>query len=313
MLRAIFLEMIYRSEPDLAPGTAYVQPPDWLLDGTLAIVPGRGNDGLVDTLRTAVASQTVPTLEEFLRQRPALLDSPSRNLYRAEAAALVSALSDSAEDRKRLARYVADLPRSGNDPAADLRMHFPELGDSAEKSEKTWSLQLAGFLSRERFHLLGTDETERELKEILQVQLRGPDGAPIAYALEEFPAFVRNPAAKSALQIVTQKVMLLSARSNPLYLPVLREYEQIATLLFRGKTNKITERLARVREIREHIGRRMSSIGDYMNWFEATQSRGPSNQFREYLKAAEQASNRGHHRRDPISIYLDAFEAELEN
>ena len=41
LLRAILLEMIYRSEPDVAPGTAFVEPPDWLLDGVLAITPGR--------------------------------------------------------------------------------------------------------------------------------------------------------------------------------------------------------------------------------------------------------------------------------
>src|SRR5713226_7319067 len=41
LLRAILLEMIYRKEPDIAPDTVFVEPPDWLLDGVLALTPGR--------------------------------------------------------------------------------------------------------------------------------------------------------------------------------------------------------------------------------------------------------------------------------
>ena len=36
LLRAILLEMIYRKRPQLAAGTTFIEPPDWLIDGALA-------------------------------------------------------------------------------------------------------------------------------------------------------------------------------------------------------------------------------------------------------------------------------------
>jgi hypothetical protein len=50
-----------------------------------------------------------------------------------------------------------------------------------------------------------------------------------------------------------------------------------------------------------------------MNWYEATQSRSASGAFREYMKAAELSLERERRRHDPISVYLDALEAQLEN
>src|SRR6266581_8441841 len=41
LLRAVLLEMIYRKHTEIAPGSVYVEPPDWLLYGFLAAVPGR--------------------------------------------------------------------------------------------------------------------------------------------------------------------------------------------------------------------------------------------------------------------------------
>src|SRR5437773_7302550 len=86
LLPAILLEMIYRKQPNIAPGTVLVQPPDWLLDGVLALTPGRDRGSLVEALSTA--DKTLP-LEEFLGKRPELLDSAGRLLYRVYSFALV--------------------------------------------------------------------------------------------------------------------------------------------------------------------------------------------------------------------------------
>jgi hypothetical protein len=50
-----------------------------------------------------------------------------------------------------------------------------------------------------------------------------------------------------------------------------------------------------------------------MNWFEATQSRGSSGAFTDYLKAAALASEPEQRRRDPISVYLDVLETQFQN
>ncbi|HEV8184959.1 MAG TPA: hypothetical protein VGP40_03320, partial [Chthoniobacterales bacterium] len=111
--------------------------------------------------------------------------------------------------------------------------------------------------------------------------------------------------------MLQQRLLVASGRANPLYAPIIAEYQRIAALLMRRKTNKIPERLARVRGDREQITRLMTSIGDYMNWFEATQAQTVSGAFAEYMRAAETASNREPRRRDAISVYLDALQAQV--
>src|SRR5437016_8559831 len=80
LLRAILLEMIYRKESHIAAGSVFVEPPDWLLDGVLALAPGRDRGYLVEAL--TAANKSVP-LEAFLRQHPGILDSAGRVLYSA--------------------------------------------------------------------------------------------------------------------------------------------------------------------------------------------------------------------------------------
>src|SRR6266566_621358 len=107
LLRAILLEMIYRSKPDIAPGTVFVEPPDWLLDGVLARTPGRDRRPLVEALSL---SNNGMSLEEFLQpQMLSGLDSPARLRYRAYSLALVQLLVDGTDGHSRLARYIDRL------------------------------------------------------------------------------------------------------------------------------------------------------------------------------------------------------------
>ena len=313
LLRAIYLEIMYRQQPDTPAGTSYVEPPAWLLDGTLALAPDRDANSIADSLRTVRDANSIMPLEQFLQQRPELLDSPSRQLHRAYSAAFLTMLLESSDGRLRLTRFVANLPRATNDPLADLKEYFPVLVADSEKVASTWQRTVAQLASRERYQLLDSLETERHLAQLLRVQIAQPGKPAAVYALEEFPNFIRLSARKPALQLLRHNVLALSARANPLYQPVLAEYEQIATLLARGKTKRIEERLARVRGIREHIQREMSQIADYMNWFEATQSQMQSGAFAEYMKAAELALESRPRRRDPISVYLDSLEAQMQN
>src|SRR5438270_5183530 len=72
LLRAILLEMIYRKESHIAAGSIFVEPPDWLIDGVLALAPGSNRGQLVEALTTAGKTES---LEMFLHQRRGLLDS----------------------------------------------------------------------------------------------------------------------------------------------------------------------------------------------------------------------------------------------
>ena len=302
LLRAILLEMIYRKKSDIAPGVAFVEPPDWLLDGVLALTPGRDRGPLVEALSV---SQKTMSLEEFLRQRPELLDSAGRMLYRACSFALVQLLVDSSGGRARLARYIDRLSNASNDPVADLKAQFPLLAGNAEK---TWQSGLTQTSGTQNYRLLTFVESERQLDDLLRVKIPNTEKS---LDLSELARRRASPEEKAALNQLGRALLLFVSQANPILRPVAREYQQMAALLARGKRRGIAKRLTRLQTTREQLTARMSDVDDYMNWFEATQLPARSGVFADYLRAASQPQATGSRRRDPISVYLDTLEDQF--
>ena len=307
LLRAILLEMIYRSEPDVAPGTAFVEPPDWLLEGVLALTPGRDRGPLVEALLVSVKRMS---LEEFLQQRPALVDSPGRLLYRAYSLSLVQLLLGGIDGHLRLARYIHNLSRASNDPLADLKAQFPLLGEGVEK---TWQSAVARLGDAQSYQLLTFAESEQRLNELLRVKTSDAGKSPNQAQLGELAQRKPSAAEKMALNEVSQNLVLFTIRANPVMRPIVREYQQIAELLARGKRKRIIERLARLQITHTKLVARMNDVDDYMNWFEATQSNSRSGVFADYLKAAEDSQIPAPRRRDALSVYLDSLAEQFED
>ncbi len=114
LLRAILLEMIYRKQTNITPGAVIIEPPDWLIDGVLALSPGRDRGQLIE----AIVNTGKPlSLENFLRQHRDVLGSTGRTLYRAYSFALVQMLLDQKNGESRLAQYVGHLSDASNDSA----------------------------------------------------------------------------------------------------------------------------------------------------------------------------------------------------
>src|SRR5260370_17574291 len=124
LLRAILLEMIYRNETGVGRGDVYVEPPGWLVEGLLALTPNRDRASLINAL---AVSERITPLDEFLHQRPELLDPAGRFLFRAYSLALVQLLVESADGHGRLGRYIDNLSFASNDPLADLQAVSPQL------------------------------------------------------------------------------------------------------------------------------------------------------------------------------------------
>jgi hypothetical protein len=302
LLRAILLEMIYRNKPDIAPGVAFVEPPDWLLDGVFALTPGRDRAPLVEALSL---SQKTISLEEFLRQNPALLDSTGRTLYRARSLALVQFLVDGMERRARLARYIDNLSNASRDPVSDLKAQFSSLAGDAEK---IWQSTLAQAGRAQDLQLLTFVESDRRLDELLRVKIPNTEKSLDLSALAERKT---SAAEKAALNELGRTFLLFIGQANPVLRPIAREYQQIAALLARGKRRGIAKRLERLQSTRQQLAARMSDVDDYMNWFEATQLPDRSGVFADYLKAANQPQTTGPRRQDPISVYLDMLEDQF--
>src|SRR5256885_3742994 len=220
LLRAILLEIIYRKEPDIAPGTVFVEPPDWLLDGVLALAPGPDRGPLIEALSLSDKSMS---LEKFLRQRPELLDSAGRLLYRAYSLALVQFLIDGPDGRSRLTRYIGSLSHASNDPLADLKAQFPSLAGNAEK---TWQSTITRASGVQSYQLLTFPESERRIDELLHARI--PEtGKPV-----DLNALARQKASASekvALNQLNQSLLVLIGQANPVLRPIAREYQEIAT------------------------------------------------------------------------------------
>jgi hypothetical protein len=307
LLRAIVLEMIYRNQPNIAAGTPYVSPPDWLIEGALALTPGRDRAALMETLRLATK---VVVLEEFLQQRPALLDSPGRVLYRAYSLALVQLLLNSPDGRARLVRYIDNLSRASNDPLADLKASFAFLSDDPQRA---WQTYIADLCSSRSYQLLSFAETEKRLDETLGLAPSAGRDSAKPLRLEDLTQRKASPAEKLALKKLGEDLLLLAARSHPAMRPVVQEYYDISALLARGKRKRLAARLARLETTRSTLTARMNQIDDYMNWFEATQQTNTSGTFTDYLRSAEESTEPQPRRRDPISVYLDVLEQQLQN
>ena len=308
LLRAILLEMIYRNQPDIAAGTRYVQPPDWLLDGALALTPGRDRGPLVEAL--LLPDKIIP-LEELLRPgRISELDSPARLLYRAYSFALVQLLVDAPGGPEQLVRYIDNLSRSSTDPLADLKAQFATLDGSAEE---TWRSSVARLRATQSYQLLTFAETERRLGELLCVRISDPGHPTRMVQLDDLSQRKILPVEIAAIATLSQELLLLAARANPILRPIVQEYQRIASLLVKGKRKGLTAHLAQLQASRAKLTTRMSEIDDYMNWFEATQSKTKSGAFADYLKAVQGQNEARPRRRDALSVYLDAMEEQFQN
>jgi hypothetical protein len=309
LLNVILLEMIYRDQDGLVPGTTLVEPPDWLVEGALALTPGRDQGALLQALSTPGKGKS---LEEFLGQRFDVLDSAGRVLYQAYSVALVQLLLNERGGRARLVRYIANLSHASNDPLVDLKAWFPQL---REDSEKKWRSTAARLSEHQTYRLLTFIESERCLDQLLQIKISDASrnrGNQKAVNLSDLARRKAAPDEKAAVNQMSQAMLLLVGTGHPVLRPVVREYQQIAALLAHGKRRGIAKRLSHLEVTRKELVARMGEIDDYMNWFEATQMESQSGDFNDYLKAAHQSQVSAPRRRDPLSVYLDALEDQIE-
>lgn len=311
VLRATLLEIIYRKQPQIAPGTAYVNPPEWLLDGILAMAPGRDPKAFTDALEPVIRGNKLASFAEFFAEQPALLDSAGHALYRTYSFVLLRWIVDLDEGRSRLGQYIDNLHRASAGPLADLRAAFPELGHGG--MEEGWKSRVAQLSTTQSFQLLTFTQTERRLAELLALKLADPAAPPAKTAqLQDFVSRRISAKETRALKELSEALMLLNLRAHPVLRPMIAEYHQISALLAAGKKSGINDRLARVRTLQSKLAARMTRIDDYMNWFEATQARTASGAFASYLNAVEERGG-APRRHDALSVYLDSLEEQFQD
>lgn len=307
LLRAILLEMIYRNQANITAGALLVEAPDWLIDGVLALSPGRDRGPLIEAI---VNTERPLSLENFLRQPREVLGSTGRTLYRAYSFVFVQMLLDGKNGASRLAQYIDHLSDSSNDSLADLKGRFPSLAGGADG---VWQLALTQLKNLQTFRLLTFAESDGRFDDLLRIKISEPNKPVKTVRLDQLAQHKPSTSEKMALDQLKRDLLLFVPQANPVLRPIAREYQEVVTLLARGKRRGVAKRLARLEIIRQELASRMSEIDDYMNWFEATQMKSGSGNFSGYLKAVNQSELPVPRRGDPLSIYVDALEDQFEN
>ena len=196
-----------------------------------------------------------------------------------------------------------------NDLLANLKAHFPFLVADAEG---TWQLTLQRLRDFQTYQLLTFAESEQRLAELLSVKISQANKPAKVTTLDEFAKHKISAGEKMALSQLNRDLLVFVAQANPVLRPIAREYEQITALLARGKSRGVAKRLSHLDATRKQLVARMSDIDDYMNWFEATQMKNGSGNFADYLKTVDQSQSSPSKRHDPLSVYVDALEDQVE-
>lgn len=296
LARVILLEMMYRKTGRIVVGDAYVDPPEWLVEGLLTCAPNRNDWKEIEALN---ATEHLPSLSEFLQQRVQTLDPAARDLYRPYSYSLIKLLVEPHDGPARLGRYIDNLSNASNDPLADLRKVFPELRD------QVWHSEIGNLKLSTGEGLISFAQTDSRLDEVLRIRFPSADGRENSISLEELLQRRLTSQQRQALQKFSHRLLILATQANPLLRPIVEEYQQLADQLALGRHRGLTRRLAELNALHENLAKRMSEVDDYMNWFEAAKLETPSGLFE---PAAEVKTTK---RKDPISIYLDAMELEF--
>jgi hypothetical protein len=312
IIRAVLLEYAYHDQPAaVRGGETFSEPPWWLIDGALQIIQKSDRGVDPEVFKRIIDTNKLPPLAQFLTGKPeGFGGSTMRAIDQACALCFVQALIDQPGGKQNLARFLQHLPAGNPDPVAALTRDFPTLA-SEQSLQKWWTLNLARFSAVDRYEGLSPEETEGELEALLLFELPiGKTGEKKTFGVNDFDEYLKLPASRAALLGSGGGLIALSTRANALYRTVIADYEEIFTLLAKGKTHGLKDRLNRAERYREAVLKRTSDVADFMNWFEATKMDGHNATFDGYLKAANEL-NTPPKRDDPISKYLDNITGEL--
>lgn len=307
LVRALLLEISYRDQPQLIrAGQPYMDAPWWLIEGVMQIFLRRETGLDTDLFKRIVDVNRLPPIGKFLAGQPSDFDgSAVEAMDQACAMCLVQLLTDQPGGRASLASFVRHWPQGNGDSVASLMREFGGLAKNEQSLQKWWTLNLARFSAADRYKGLNSDESDKQLAAALQLQIaKQGSAATQPYALSDFPEFLKLPASKDALTASFNALNTLGATATAFYRPLVAEYQEIVSLLMRGKTYGLKSRISKADKLHDDLHKRMTAISDYVNWFEATQITVRSGKFDGYLKAANELAEPPP-RQDPLSKYMD--------
>lgn len=304
VIRALALRAMHRQNPPKA-GKTYAQPPGWVVEGIGEQI--RRSSGTVpDGVHAAlIQSERPPSLGDFLQQKPERLDATSLLLYRAQALALVKALSESKNSKKHFVSYLESPECMSSDPAK-LLAAFPDAAPNLSALTKVWTLSLARSSMPPRLASLTVLKTDEELSQILALEVPADPKTKNSVAASgpaALPPAARSQGGAFLMRQRSVDLLNLEFRAHPLLRPVVEEYRNIAMLLAAKPKSKVEHRIEEIEKIRVLLVDRHKAISDYLNWFEATQVDESDKSLTEDTRPDPVPP-----RKDPITLYMDAIQ-----
>ncbi len=302
--RALGIELIYRTHP-LKAGKSFRSPPAWLLEGLVEEVRIKetGTPGAV--YHALLKSDRPPRIEDFLKAKPELLEATSLALYRTQALALVKTLHQLPEGPKGLGAFLESLADNESDTKS-LLAAYPSLQNDLSRLGKLWTLSIARGSASKGAEPLSVGETARALKEILDLSAPLDSKKPeqgTATGAAALPLLARAEGGPYMMRQKSTEFLALEFRAHPLLKPVIEEYRKVTTLLASKPKKNVDKTIGENGKILDLLLQRTGRLGDYLNWFEATQLDTLSENFVEITSPPEAPK-----RTDPITLYLDAIE-----
>ncbi|MBE2205239.1 MAG: hypothetical protein IAE94_12975 [Chthoniobacterales bacterium] len=304
IFRALALARIYKERPPKA-GKAFHYPPSWLLEGLCEERRMAENGSPSGLQATLLKSENPPRIEEFLKSKPELMEATSLTLYRIEALALLQTLQQLSEGQKGLGAFLDSLAENEPD-LKRLLAAYPSLENNPSRLGKLWTLAIARSSASKGTEPDSIGETVRALKELLDVSApldpKKPELGKVTGAAA-FPAIARSEGGGYLMRQKAAELMTLEFRSHPLLRPVIGEYRQITTQLASKPKKNLGKQIGETDKILDLLLQRSDKVGDYLNWFEATQLDTLSENFLEGPGPSQPPQ-----RTDPLSLHLDAIE-----
>jgi len=311
LLRGLLMEYAYRGVPIKA-GASVVEAPWWVLEGLIEIERRREAGVDADLFRRLVETNHLPPLEGFLLENPEALGPTALAVDRALAMCLLQMLVEQPGGHAAVARLVRAWPQSNGDVMALLAKEFPALAGNPQTLQKWWTVNLGRYAAADRYRGLTFEDTDKALGQLLQIEfVVNKAGDKHTFDVADYAQFMKLPSSRATIASRHEEILELSTRSNALMRPVVVDYEQIFSLLARGKKRGIRDRFASAEKYRSFALRRISDIADYLNWFEGTQMKSRSETFNSYLKTANELSDQDRKQKGPIGEYLDELEQEF--
>ncbi len=320
ILQLLIAEQILRREGSFEERAGRPVLPHWLVEGIGETLRHRRAGRPSDIFSSVFHSNLGLSAAEILEMNPAGADSVTRTVFRASAAALVQALLEQPSGEARFAAFLENLQLYADDVMPLLMKHFPAFSHSRYGLDKWWSLQLATLARPGVLELLDAMETERRLAEALLISYTVESGKSggkperVVCSPKAYPQFMgfKKGRRREILAPGRLRLMELSYRAFPLYKPIVDGYAGLLQDLAEGKKRDAGRRLEQLEADRRGVLALAGQVEDYLNWYEATKSEAKSGAFEAYSKAMREMRAGRRQRKDPISLYLDRMEKELE-